>query len=83
MANASRKHFGAGVHDKGDGTGAMTEVDPEAIPANAVLSNRDKAAHNDERGLDAAAIRDEQRVDDAGGDAVPGAGGPTGEEDAS
>jgi hypothetical protein len=52
MAQASRKHFGAGAQGKGDGTGGMSDLDPEEIPANIVLSNRDKAGHSEERGLD-------------------------------
>ncbi len=52
MVKADRKHFGAGARGKGDGTGAMSEVATEDLPANAVLSNRDKAQHSKERGLD-------------------------------
>lgn len=66
MANASRKHFGAGVGDKGDGTGAMTDAEMATIPENMVLSNRDKAAHGDERGLDGKAVQAEQRQDEVG-----------------
>jgi hypothetical protein len=51
MANADRKHHGAGVKGKGDGTGAMTDM-PADLPENAVLSNRDKKLHSEERGLD-------------------------------
>jgi hypothetical protein len=43
MANADRKHIGSGAQGKGDGTGAMTELDPDVLPENMVLSNRDKA----------------------------------------
>lgn len=60
MADADRKKFGAGMQGKGDGTGAMTDMDPEAIPANAVLKNRDVKQHSDERGLDSRAVQTER-----------------------
>lgn len=66
MANASHKHFGPGARGKGDGTGAMTTSEDVAeIPENAVLSNRDKAAHGDARGLDGKAVQTEQMQDHA------------------
>jgi hypothetical protein len=65
MAHASRKHFGPGAQGKGDGTGAMTDLDPEDIPENIVLSNRDKAQHSDERGLDSKAVQTEQLQDNS------------------
>ena len=67
MANANRKHFGPGAQGqgKGDGTGAMTEVDNATIPDNAVLSNRDKAQHSDQRGLDSKNVQTEQYHDHA------------------
>jgi hypothetical protein len=65
MANASKKHIGAGAHGKGSGTGAMTETDPSLIGENMVLSNRDKAAHSDERGQDSKWVQTEQRKDHA------------------
>ena len=65
MAHASRKHFGPGAHGKGDGTGAMTDLEPEDIPENIVLSNRDKAQHSDARGLDGKAVQTEQFHDHA------------------
>ena len=64
MANASSKHHGPGVQGKGDGTGAMTDMDPD-LPENAVLSNRDKKQHSDERGLDSKNVQNEQRQDHA------------------
>lgn len=67
MAHADRKHFGPAHQGKGDGTGAMTEADPETIPANAVLSNRDIAAHAEGRGLDSARVRSDQRQDHVAG----------------
>ena len=65
MAHASRKHFGPGAHGKGDGTGAMTDLNPEDIPVNIVLSNRDKAQHSDERGLDSRMVQTMQYRDHA------------------
>lgn len=59
MAKASHKHHGAGVQGKGDGTGAMSEADISKLPANAVLSNRDKAQHSEERGLDSKHVQTE------------------------
>ena len=66
MAHASKKQIGAGSQGKGDGTGAMTEVDADQMTANAVLSNSDKAQHSKERGLDGKNIQNEQRQDHAG-----------------
>lgn len=60
MANASSKHIGAGAQGKASGAGAMTEVDKEALPENMVLSNRDKAQHSRERGLDSKTVQTEQ-----------------------
>ncbi len=65
MAHASRKHFGPGAHGKGDGTGAMTTGDTGDIPDNIVLSNRDKAQHSDQRGLDSRLVQTEQLRDHA------------------
>ena len=65
MANASHKHIGAGTQGKGTGSGAMTTADTAAIPDNMVLSNRDKAQHSDERGLDSRMIQTEQMRDHA------------------
>ena len=63
MANASRKHMGAGAQGKGDGSGALTEVSKDQIPENAILSNRDKSQHSEERGLDSKQIQNEQLQD--------------------
>ncbi|CAL8971915.1 hypothetical protein GJ689_21325 [Rhodoplanes serenus] len=60
MANASKKHFGPGVQGKGDGTGGTTDIVPEQIPENGVLSNRDKARHPEGRGLDGKFVQSEQ-----------------------
>jgi hypothetical protein len=62
MAKASKKHMGAGAQGKGDGTGAMTEVSKEEIPENIVLSNRDKAQHSEERGLDSKQDQPANRI---------------------
>ena len=64
MAKASHKHFGAGAHGKGSGTGAMTDLPAGLVPDNMVLSNRDKAAHTDDRGLDSRAVYNEQHPED-------------------
>lgn len=63
MAHASRKHFGPGSQGKGDGTGAMSTLDSADIPDNMILSNRDKAQHTEERGLDGKAVQTEQYRD--------------------
>ena len=65
MANANKKHFGRGSQGKGDGSGAMTMMNDEKLPNNMVLSNRDKAQHSQERGLDSKAIQSEQYQDHA------------------
>jgi hypothetical protein len=41
----------------------MTDLDKEILPENTVLSNRDKAQHSRERGLDGKAIQTEQLHD--------------------
>jgi len=41
----------------------MTETDNSVIGENMVLSNRDKAAHSDERGQDSRWVQTEQRRD--------------------
>lgn len=60
MANASRKRFGKAAHGKGDGSGAMTDTPPDTVGENQVLSNHDKAEHNQERGQDSKWIESEQ-----------------------
>jgi hypothetical protein len=60
MANASSKNMGSGNQGKGSGTGAMTDIDKDILPENMVLSNRDKAQHSRERGLDSKTIQNEQ-----------------------
>ncbi|MDX3924956.1 MAG: hypothetical protein QHC90_03985 [Shinella sp.] len=63
MAKADRKHFGAGSSGKGDGSGAMTELDEDKVPENKVLSNRDKSQHSRERGLDGKNVQTDQYHD--------------------
>ncbi|ABN77699.1 hypothetical protein [Cereibacter sphaeroides] len=65
MAHADKKHFGQGVQGKGDGTGAMTEADTAGIPANGVLSNRDKQG-SESRGKDGGYVKTQQYQDHAG-----------------
>ena len=66
MANASKTHMGPATHGKGTGTGAMTELPEGVLEENMVLSNRDKAQHSHERGLDSRDIQTEQYHDHAG-----------------
>jgi hypothetical protein len=65
MAKATKQHVGAGAQGKHSGGGAMTSGDLERIPENATLSNRDKAQHSDQRGLDGKSVQTEQRQDGA------------------
>jgi hypothetical protein len=69
MAQASKKHMGAGSQGKGSGAGGLT--DAPAIADNQVLSNRDKAQHPnrdkvlrpDGRGQDSKWVQTEQMQD--------------------
>lgn len=63
MANGDKKHFGKGSQGKGSGSGAMTELEKDAVGENEVLSNRDKKQHSKERGQDGNAIKTEQGQD--------------------
>ncbi|MGK6311673.1 hypothetical protein [Neorhizobium sp. DT-125] len=60
MANASSKHLGAATRGKSNGKGAMTDIDKNVLPENRVLSNRDKAQHSRQRGLDGKSVQSEQ-----------------------
>jgi hypothetical protein len=60
MANASHKNLGAGTQGKGAGVGAMTDLPDGLLEENMVLSNRDKASHSDQRGLDSKTVQTEQ-----------------------
>ena len=66
MARASRKKIGAGASGKRDGSGAMTVLAPDVLAENMVLSNRDKALHSGERGLDSRQVQTEQFHDHVG-----------------
>lgn len=66
MADANHKKFGAHVQGKGDGTGAMSEVDPEDLEAGQVLSNRDKSQDGRARGQDGRNVMTEQHEDHVG-----------------
>ncbi|WP_192360835.1 hypothetical protein [Mesorhizobium mediterraneum] len=65
MAQGSKKHIGAGSQGKGSGAGAMTTTPKDKLEENQVLSNRDKAQHTKERGLDSKQVATEQRQDHA------------------
>ena len=66
MAKASKTHSGVGAKGKGAGTGAMTDLPKDKIEENMTLSNRDKARHPKERGLDSKEVQTEQLQDHAG-----------------
>jgi hypothetical protein len=61
----NKKQTGEGSQGKGTGTGAMSNIDPERVPDNMVLSNRDKAQHSKTRGQDSKDIETEQLRDHA------------------
>jgi hypothetical protein len=63
MSKADKKHFGKGTQGKGSGKGGMTDIPKDALEENMVLSNRDKARHSRERGLDGKEIKTEQYQD--------------------
>lgn len=63
MARGDSKHFGKGSQGKGSGSGAMSELDKDAVGENEILSNRDKKQHSKERGQDGNAIKTEQGQD--------------------
>jgi hypothetical protein len=62
MAN-SGKYTRRGAQGKGTGTGANTETAGADIGENAVLSNRDKAQHSKQRGLDSKRVQSDQLRD--------------------
>jgi hypothetical protein len=64
VANASKK-MGPGAQGKHSGTGAFSELPEGMLEENMVLSNRDKALHSDQRGLDSAMVQTEQYHDHA------------------
>jgi hypothetical protein len=57
MANSGKKHIGGGAQGKSSGTGANTEAAGGGLGENDVLSNRDKAQHSRERGLDSKRVQ--------------------------
>ena len=63
MAKASKKRIGVGSQGKGAGSGALVEIEKAMIEENMVLSNRDKARHPHDRGLDSKEIQTEQLQD--------------------
>jgi hypothetical protein len=63
MANAGKHGMHPGAQGKGTGSGAMTNLPEGVLGENEVLSNRDKAQHDDERGLDSKAVQTEQYQD--------------------
>lgn len=64
--HGSKKQIGAGSQGKGTGAGAMSRLPEGLLGENMVLSNRDKAQHNDQRGLDSRAVQTEQYQDHPG-----------------
>ena len=82
MANASKTSIGPGAQGKGSGTGAMTELPEGVLEDNMVLSNRDKAQHNQERGLDSTQVQTEQYHDHVGNRRNFGEEGAVGDGDA-
>jgi hypothetical protein len=66
MAHESKKKMGLGSQGKLDGTGAMTVLPDGVLPENMVLSNRDKASHSEERGLNSRQIQTDQFHDHVG-----------------
>ena len=65
MADASKKHMGAGPQGKGAGVGGLTVVPPEKIGENMVLSNRDKRG-TEQRGADGKGTQNDQWQDHEG-----------------
>lgn len=65
MANASHNRMGKGSQGKGSGSGARTVLEEGKLGENDVLSNRDKAQHSRERGLDGKAVKTDQYQDHA------------------
>ncbi|MDK4702233.1 MULTISPECIES: hypothetical protein [unclassified Rhizobium] len=63
MAHAGKKQFSRGSKGKGDASGAATTLEEGKVGENAVLSNRDKAQHSRQRGLDSRNVQTEQYRD--------------------
>ncbi|MCA6120416.1 hypothetical protein J6500_00650 [Bradyrhizobium sp. WSM 1704] len=63
--HGSKTQFRSGMHAKGDGSGARTDIPKDKIGDNMVLSNRDKGQHSDSRGKDGKSIQTDQYQDHA------------------
>ncbi|MBR0861262.1 hypothetical protein JQ614_05815 [Bradyrhizobium diazoefficiens] len=63
MPNGGKTHIGSGARGKGAGTGALTDIAKDKVGDNMILSNRDKAQHSDNRGMDGKFIQTEQYQD--------------------
>ncbi|GES41375.1 hypothetical protein RsS62_06270 [Rhizobium dioscoreae] len=63
MAHAGKKQFSRGSKGRGDASGAATTLEEGKVGENAVLSNREKAQHSRERGLDSRDVQTEQYHD--------------------
>jgi hypothetical protein len=62
---SGKPEAGSPIRGKGDGSGAMTDLQDDLLGENEVLSNRDKAESSRERGQDSRWIQTEQREDHA------------------
>jgi hypothetical protein len=60
---SGKPEAGSPIKSKGDGSGAMTDLQDDLLGDNSVLSNRDKAQSSRERGQDSRWIQTEQRED--------------------
>jgi hypothetical protein len=60
---SGKPEAGSPIKSKGDGSGAMTDLQDDLLGDNSVLSNRDKAQNSRERGQDSRWIQTEQRED--------------------
>jgi len=60
---SGKPEAGSPLKSKGDGGGAMTDLQDEMLGENSVLSNRDKAQSSGERGQDSRWIQTEQHED--------------------
>ena len=65
MTKSGKKHIGPGAQAKGSDIGANTDLPKDKIGDNMILSNRDKAQHTDQRGMDSKHIQSEQLQDHA------------------
>jgi hypothetical protein len=60
---SGKPEAGSPIKSKGDGSGAMTDLQDDLLGDNSVLSNRDKSQNSRERGQDSRWIQTEQRED--------------------